>query len=54
MITDMLKWKCPLCQARNYDLIDDEEGPFYSCTCEQCGKASDQADVEEIEEVEEA
>jgi hypothetical protein len=46
------KWICPNDGARNDDEIDDELGPFFTCTCSACGKAFDQASVEKIAEAE--
>ena len=35
-------WTCPKCATVMHDDIDRDEGPFLTCTCDQCGRAFDQ------------
>jgi hypothetical protein len=48
-IIAIFNWICPECQTVMHDDIDDELGPFVTCTCDGCGKAFDQDAVQEID-----
>ena len=34
-------WDCPECGLPNEEIVLEQDGPFFTCTCEHCGRGFD-------------
>lgn len=45
-----LNWTCPGCGHNQDDTVHPELGPFFSCTCGNCGKVFEDRDLSEADQ----